>query len=163
MQLHPVLSSFPLPIFSLAVIFTVLGLSSSESVFRKACARTAPFLAILASTSVLAAYLSGLPAAEALTLHNKIPDDVLASHQSLGKLTLLSCLILLPCAILHLLKCSRGLALIFLLSLVLSLTLSFVTSWRGGILVFEYGAGVHPKVLEHRNENLIIRNTHGAH
>jgi uncharacterized membrane protein len=152
MHLHPALSAFPVPLLSVAFLFFLIG-CFSKRIFAKSCLQCSPILSLLAAAGILAAYLSGLPAAESLALQGSVPDEIVAGHQSLGKLSLLSCLLLLPSATLLLLgKKSKTHLFFFGISLSLSLTLCTFTSWRGGSLVFEHAAGVQLPVIQNEEK-----------
>jgi uncharacterized membrane protein len=151
MDFHPALASLPTALFLAALLLFILGLLPKNPLVQE-CSRVSPLLALLGTIAVLAAYLTGLPAAEKISLLASIPDDIIARHQSMAKLTLLSCIPLLSFASVCLVRQKQKLLSIFFsLSLLLTLGLSAWSAYRGGQLVFQHGAGVQPQPMGGRD------------
>lgn len=143
MNLHPVLSSFPLALLCLTIIFEVLN----RSHYRGSLEITAKIAITLAAISIGAAFYSGYGAAENADQTFRISDDVISSHHSMGRLLLFS---VIPCALLRYFTASatygrRVFDAIYLILLAATFGLVIATGFLGGELVFRHGAGVFAK------------------
>jgi uncharacterized membrane protein len=136
--LHPILASFPFPLFLTAFLTEVVayfGVTRNWRLFSF-------FIVILAVIFSIAAYYSGYYQMETASITFKISEEIIAEHQSVARMQLFSLTPLVLFALIRALKPNEFFHWLFIPFLVLSILLTGSTSHKGGMLVFEQGAGV---------------------
>lgn len=137
-KLHPFLASLPLSILILACCSLCIGVVGRHNL---AVAKWLVFSALLA---VGAAYLSGDFGREAASKTFQVDGDLIAVHQGWAK-SLLMVLIAASAVLFIEAGAVAGRAFLRSAAVVLVITallLNLVTGFKGGELVFKYGAGV---------------------
>jgi uncharacterized membrane protein len=139
---HPVLVHFTIALFSLSVLFDILGKLTKLEGFRSA----AWFNLIFASLSVIATVIFGL-IAESRAPHTDAGHELLETHETIGFIVLGIIFILTIWRIILKSKLPvKGLAIYFVFS-VLGVGLMFVGGYYGGEMVYTHGYGVKAAML----------------
>ena len=153
-NLHPPLSSFPFVILTLVVIFEAIN-----HVYRwKLSKDIANTLLIALCIFAPLTYLSGYYNIDKASASFEVSEDLIAAHQAVAKFFLIS---LVPCVLLAFLEkaATRGkhfYLIAYYFFLLISYGLVIFTSFRGGELVFCYGAGVN-LTYEGKDQKLIAK------
>ncbi len=136
--LHPIFASFPFAIL-LVVFLTELACYFADTAQWRifSC-----FLVCIATILSLATYYTGFFSATNASLTFQVSEEVISMHQVSAKLYLLSIFPTVLFSILRAIKQSELLHWFFVPCLICSLLLSGLASHRGGMLVFQEGAGV---------------------
>lgn len=144
MLIHPPLASFPFVILVLIFVFDGLALLSKK----ESCSTCSSVLCITALPLSLLTYLSGYFSSEEASRAFSVSSDMISQHETWGKLLLLS---LFALFVLRLcLDSAENPKIIFPLygaCLIGSLALAGYTSFLGGSLIFDHGAGVSAEHL----------------
>ena len=148
--LHPILSGFPATLVVLLLIveglrFFARARGEDDA---KVCA-IRKFLVVALMVSVLASFLSGYSASNLLNELSKEHEALISSHHSFGKLLLVNSILLgvffwLSQVALH---GKVWFGRLYLAMLIGQFALSFATGGKGGEMVFDYGIGVVPRVV----------------
>jgi uncharacterized membrane protein len=139
---HPPLTGFPIALMSTIALCEVLGLVTKN----KRWSEISRMLVAVACIVSVVTYFSGYWGVQSASLGQfKVPEEEITSHMVSAKLFLLS---LVPCAIFSVLAeiATTKKALwksIYYISILVALTLVTITSFKGGSLVFDYGASVN--------------------
>ena len=138
---HPLIVHFPIALLIASLLFDAVGWLWKRPAFTEA----ALGIQTLGILGVIAAVLTGNQAEEAV---ERIPGihDVLERHESLGQILLWVGLAVLALRLFFVWRRMLGQgtkALMLVLSLGLAILVG-VTGYYGGLLVYDYGAGVEP-------------------
>lgn len=139
-NLHPALSSFPLPLLTLLIIIEIFQVTTKSTSY-EAANKLIAWAVLLA---VLAAFFSGYQGADFANGAFKVADEVIAQHHLIGKLLLFSAV---PTVLAALVRSKakfgrEAFSWIYRILLVISFSLAATAGYLGGNLVFEHGAGV---------------------
>lgn len=139
--IHPVFASFPFVIL-VVVFLTELGSFFADTTQWRihAC-----FLVCIGAIAALVSYYTGYYSAEVASsaiATFRVPEDMIAQHQTSAKLFLLSMFPTTIFSLLRSIKDNEFMHWIYTPCLICSLLLAGVASHRGGMLVFKEGAGV---------------------
>lgn len=139
---HPPLSSVPAVLMTIVVAAELLSLIGTKLPRDKIKYFSFIVLIIACCLSPLT-YFSGYYASEYASQSFQIKQEIIVNHQIYAQLYLLSIFPLMLFAYLQIKEPQKkALYYLFCLFLVLSYSLLITTSYKGGDLVFEHGAGV---------------------
>ena len=156
---HPPLTGFPFVLLVLlaGVEFFRVGLR------RPGLDRTAELLLVVLAIAAPLTFLTGYLAASQADQSFKIDPEVIERHRAIGRLLIISLVPMVLAAYLRraaMLRTGRHSAVlnsIYLSLLFVSLALAILTGYRGGGLVFEYGAGVRAPITNPAGTDAPIR------
>ena len=140
MNIHPPFSSFPIVLFTVSIIFEIIGIYRNKDILISVARANL----VAACVFMFAAFFSGYQAAENASISFKIPTEAIQDHHSIGKILLF---ISIPTAILAVVSKtaknnSKMFSIAFYIFLITCVSLAIYCGWLGGNLVFKYGAGV---------------------
>lgn len=142
--LHPVLAGFPFPLFVAAFLTEIVAYFGITNNWRAhSC-----FLVIIATLFSLAAYYSGFYQVDTASISFVVDPEVIAHHQNVGRMQLMSLIPLCLFAVIRSLKPNEFLHWLFVPFLILTLLLTASASHKGGTLVFKHGAGVSRECID---------------
>jgi uncharacterized membrane protein len=136
--LHPILASFPFPLFVAAFLTEVVAYFGVTTHWRL----HSFFLVILGGIFSVAAYYSGYYHMSGASITFQISEEIVSGHQNVARMQLFSLTPLLLFAFIRALKPNEFFHWLFIPFLILTLLLTGSTSHKGGMLVFQEGAGV---------------------
>jgi len=139
--IHPILVHFTIALFSLSVLFDILGKLTRNQRFHSA----AWYNLIFASLSVIATVIFGL-IAEARAPHTDAGHALLKTHETLGFIVLGIILILTIWRIILKGKMPTKALAAYLVIAILGVGLMFVGGYYGGEMVYTHGYGVEAAV-----------------
>ncbi len=150
-NIHPLIVHFPIALFSAGFLVGMVGY-----IFRKDILKNAGLvMVILGAAGAVAAALSGEEAEEAVgKFLSAEGEQALESHETFGGVTVY---ILPAAALLNLLgavflknrrRAAGALLAAYVAAGILGVIMVNVTAYKGGRLVYEYGAGVSRPALE---------------
>ncbi len=154
-NVHPLIVHFPIALFSAGFLVSMVGY-----IFRKDILKNAGLvMVILGAAGALAAALSGEEAEEAVEKFlSGEGEQALESHETFGGIT---AYILSAAALLNLLgavflknrrRAAGALLAAYVAAGILGVIMVNVTAYKGGRLVYEYGAGVSRPALEKQEQ-----------
>ncbi len=142
--IHPIFASFPFVILTVVFLTELASYFADTSQWRVfAC-----FLVCVATVMGLVSYYTGFYSAESAHATFKISEEIIGMHQSSAKLFILSMFPTVLFSILRAIKRSEPIHWIYTPLLICSLLLAGLASHRGGMLVFNEGAGVTRKCAD---------------
>ncbi|HMO17186.1 MAG TPA: hypothetical protein PKA63_03500 [Oligoflexia bacterium] len=136
--LHPIAAGFPFPLFIAAFLTELMAYFALTNHWRN----SAFFLVILASICSVIAYYSGFYQVGEANKTFIVDQDLITRHQAIARVQTLSLIPLLLFGLIRSIKQTELIHWIYVPFLILSLILTGATSHRGGMLVFEQGAGI---------------------
>ena len=139
MHLHPAISHAPPLLIALALVSEILAFIYPKKNWRSYALQTLLFAAILSPLS----YFTGYLASESADKSFQIANELISSHQASAKLMLFALFATLSFrfAESHA-EHKKPFRITYSLLLCLAMLIAINTGYRGGSLVFEYGAGV---------------------
>ncbi len=137
--IHPITVHFTIALFSLAVLFEILGWLLKKESLRQA----AWWNHLFAVAAVIVTVLSGRAAA-ATAPHNESIHRVIEIHETLGYIVLGGILVLFAWRTVSRGKYLTRMPLVYAIAGLLSLGVMTVGAYYGGELVFTHGMGVKP-------------------
>lgn len=145
---HPAIVHLPIALIVTSLLFDVIGRATDLAWWRRA----ATAMLVIGVLGASLAVVSGRIAEDPVHDRQAVPRAVIESHENAGYLALAAGLGALVARVVAVwsgrLRVAAG-AVAFLLHLAAAVLVS-ITGYRGGELVFEYGAGVkvHGKLIE---------------
>jgi len=140
MNPHPPLSGFPFVILALIALTELLRLFSNREILNSA----AKYLAILLVVISPITYYSGYWGVDYANQTFNVAEEFINRHQAFAQGFLLTLVPFAVCSFLHHSNLqSKKLRTLYLASLLVSLGVVAITSFKGGELVFSHGAGVN--------------------
>jgi uncharacterized membrane protein len=154
-NVHPLIVHFPIALFSTGFLVSMVGY-----IFRKDILKNAALIMVmLGAAGAVAAALSGEEAEEAVEKFlSEEGEQALESHETFGGITVY---ILPAAALLYLLgtvflknrrRAAGVLLAAYIAAGILGVIMVNVTAYKGGRLVYEYGAGVSKPALEQQEQ-----------
>lgn len=137
-HLHPILASFPFPLFVAAFLTEVLAYFGHTTQWRL----HSFFLVILGGLFSVAAYYAGYYQMSEASITFDIADSLIVEHQNVARMQLFSLTPLVLFAFIRAVKPNEFFHWMFIPFLILTLLLTSSASHKGGMLVFQHGAGV---------------------
>ncbi len=137
-HLHPILASFPFPLFVAAFFTEVIAYFGITTQWRL----HSFFLVLLGAGFSVAAYYSGYYQMADASITFSVPEEIITGHQNVARMQLFSLTPLILFSLIRALKPNEFFHWLFIPFLILTLLLTGSTSHKGGMLVFEQGAGV---------------------
>ncbi len=139
-NLHPVLTTFPLSLICVVVVFEAYAIARKSASFNSAINLTLGLALVLA----VAAFFSGYYARELAGELSPVLSNHVATHHQFGRLMLFA---IFPCVALRFISekakyYKRGFRITYLVALMITLALVIYTGYLGGVLVFKQGVGV---------------------
>jgi uncharacterized membrane protein len=152
--LHPILASFPFPIFVAAFMTEVVAYFGHTNHWRL----HSFFLVLLGSFFSVAAYYSGYYQMDGASITFHVAEHLIAEHQNVARMQLFSLIPLSIFVLIRAIKPNEFFHWLFIPFLILTLLLTGSTSHKGGMLVFKQGAGV-AKECDCGDENSIAEDS----
>ncbi len=138
--IHPMLVHFPIALLSASVLFELLA----QRWRQEECRVAGLYTLVLGLAGALVSVASGAMAEEAVE-HSGVPERILEIHETLGFATFWMFAGLLGLRVSTWLGWIRERPLVSLVLGLVGVAVLFVSSYYGGSLVYEYGAGVAPR------------------
>lgn len=138
-NLHPITVHFTIALFSLAVLFQILGW-----LFEKESLKSAGFWNLaFALPSAIASVLTGRYA-ESVVPHNEVIHEVMETHETIGYIVLAVITLLFIWRFMAHRSYIKRTPALFAVAGMIGLGVMSVGAYHGGELVFTHGAGVVP-------------------
>ena len=148
---HAPLSALPGAFISLTTLVVLISFFRLHKPDFASWRFSTSILLTAASIGVIAAFLSGIEAAEEANKMFQVPESAISRHYEFGR-WLLICI--LPCTLLHFLSyiakpaAKPVILAIFVVLLLASQILAICSNHHGGKLVFEHGAKVNVQAAQ---------------
>ncbi len=138
-NLHPITVHFTIALFSLVVLFDILGWIFSNENFK-----TASFLNLaFALPAAIASVLTGRYA-ESLVPHNEVIHEVMEKHETIGYIVIAVIAVIFIWRLATYKKYIRNSPALITIVGIIGFGLMSVGAYYGGELVFTHGVGVKP-------------------
>ncbi len=138
-NIHPITVHFTIALFSLAVLFEILGWLLVKESFKSAALWNLMF----ALPAAIASVLSGRFAASAAG-HNEIIHEVIETHETYGYVVLGIIAVMFVWRLFRRGKYVRKLQALFIVTGITCFVVMSIGAYYGGELVFTHGMGVKP-------------------
>jgi len=138
--LHSVFNSFPVAMLIALVAIEAIILFRGASGLKSA----AEVLMIFLLIGTVLSFITGYQAQHSASQSFEVPDERIAAHLNLGRLLLFSVIATVSLGYFRFraIRAQRVWQVIYILSLLISAVLLYLTASRGGELVYRFGAGV---------------------
>jgi len=139
-HLHSVFNSFPVAMLIALVAIEAIMLFRGESGLKGSAETLMIFLLI----GTLLSFITGYQAQHSASQSFEVPDERIAAHLNLGRLLLFSVIATVSLGYFRFRAVSSQSVwkLMYIIFLLISAVLLYLTASRGGELVYRYGAGV---------------------